>query len=329
MTDTLHDTVKTYYGETLTSSADLQTNACCDMSAPPAEVKALLDKIHPDVRDRYYGCGLLAPAALRGARVLDLGCGAGQDVYALAQMVGPEGHVTGVDMTEAQLAVARGTEDWHRQSFGYDASNVRFIEGYLEDLAALNLEPGSFDVIVSNCVINLTADKGAVFAGAHHLLREGGEIYFSDVYADRRLPEALKADPELWGECLSGALYSRDFLQLAREAGFTHPLRVSSRPFEVTSGALADKLGAARFVSETWRLFKHPELEAEAEDYGDQARYLGGADGAETVLELEESLHLTKGEPLGYLSARWRGESVSQILSGGSPNPDAQPTAVQ
>jgi arsenite methyltransferase len=93
---------------------------------------------------------------------------------------------------------------------------VRFLKGYIEKLDELDLAPESFDVIVSNCVINLSIDKPAVFREAHRLLKPGGELYFSDVYCDRRLPDGVRADPELYGECLGGALYWNDFLPMAK-----------------------------------------------------------------------------------------------------------------
>ncbi|MDF7012655.1 methyltransferase domain-containing protein, partial [Escherichia coli] len=129
----------------------------------PHWLKPLLARIHPEVLSRYYGCGLVCPTALTGCRVLDLGCGSGRDVYALAQLVGPEGEVIGVDMTEAQLEVAARHHAYHAGVFGYN--NVRFIHGYIERLGELGLDAGSFDVIVSNCVVNLSQNKGAVLEG--------------------------------------------------------------------------------------------------------------------------------------------------------------------
>ena len=96
-----HENVQEYYGKTLQSSADLQTNACCEPAEMPSWLKKILAQLHDEVLMRYYGCGLIAPEALKGTRVLDLGCGAGRDVYALSQMVGEEGFVVGVDMTLA------------------------------------------------------------------------------------------------------------------------------------------------------------------------------------------------------------------------------------
>jgi len=172
----MHDLVQDYYGKQLSSTADLKTTACCDISQVPEWLKPLLAKIHPEVLSRYYGCGLVCPPLLEGCRVLDLGCGSGRDVYALAQLVGPTGEVVGVDMTDEQLAVARAHQAHHAEAFGYD--NVRFLHGYIERLDELDLAPGSFDVIVSNCVVNLSPDKAAVLAGVQRLLKPGGEFYF-------------------------------------------------------------------------------------------------------------------------------------------------------
>ena len=225
-----HDSVKLYYGKVLKTTDDLKTSACCTADSMPAHLKPLAAKIHPEVSSKYYGCGLVCPSEMTGRRVLDLGAGSGRDAYMLAQLVGETGEVVGVDMTDEQLDVARRHVDWHAQKFGYAKPNTRFLQGYIERLGDLGLEPGSFDVIVSNCVINLSIDKPAVLKGAFDLLKPGGEIYFSDVYADRRLGIDLAKDPELYGECLGGALYWNDFLSLAKGAGFHDPRLVTSRP---------------------------------------------------------------------------------------------------
>lgn len=279
--------VKEYYGKTLQSSKDLATDACCTLEDTPAHVRALLADIHPDVSSRYYGCGLIAPLALEGARVLDLGSGAGQDAYALSRLVGESGSVVGVDMTPEQLAVAREHRDWHAERYGYAASNVAFLEGDIEKLGDLGLEPASFDVIVSNCVINLCTDKRAVFEAAHALLKPGGEFYFSDVYADRRVPEDLRNHPKAHGECLSGALYWNDFLNLAKLCGFADPRLVTDRPLAIGSADLKDLLAPAQFYSATYRLFHIDGLEPACEDYGQAVVYKGGLAHAETVFALD------------------------------------------
>lgn len=271
-----------YYGRVLQGTEDLRTTACCTDTAPPARIRAALANVHPDVQARYYGCGLVAPEAIEGRRVLDLGCGAGQDAYVLAQLVGESGHVLGIDATPAQLAVAGRHRDWHRARFGHATSNVTFLHGDIEHLDALDIPAGSIDVIVSNCVINLVADKGSVFRAAYDLLRPGGELHFADVYADRRLPAALRDDPVLHGECLAGALYWGDFLTEAKRAGFIDPRLLTDRPIAIEDPAIAARLGAAQFFSATWRLFKLPDLDANCEDYGQAVRYLGSIEGAET-----------------------------------------------
>lgn len=292
-----HETVRRYYGETLASSADLRTDACCDASAVPERIRPLLGRIHDEVLARSYGCGTVVPERLEGVTVLDLGCGTGRDVYLLAQLVGPAGRVIGVDMTPGQLAVARRTLGWHRERLGDAAPEIAFHDGLIERLEDLPLAPGSVDVIVSNCVVNLSPDKRAVFAGAARLLKPGGEMYFSDVYADRRVPEALKADPVLHGECLAGALYWRDFLALAGEAGLAAPRVVSARRLSVTDPGQAARVAGIGFFSAETRLFRLDGPAPGAEDYGQGATYLGGIEGAEEAFVLDREVRLPLGRP--------------------------------
>ena len=295
-----------YYGEVLQGSADLKTDACCTLNAPPPAVMDLLRNVHDDVRARYYGCGLVAPQAIEGAHVLDLGSGSGQDAYLLAQMVGEHGSVTGVDATPAQLAVAREHEEWHRERFGYAKSNVRFLEGDIEKLGDLDLAEGSFDVIVSNCVINLVADKAAVFDAAYRLLKPGGELYFSDVYSERRVPEALRDDPVLHGECLSGAMYWFDFIAAAKAAGFLDPRLVTSRPLGINDPQIAAKLEGIAFHSATARLFKLPDLEMLCEDYGQAVRYKGTVRGEERVFVLDDHHKIEAGRLFPVCGNSWK-----------------------
>ena len=295
-----------YYGEVLSGSDDLQTDACCTLEAPPPEIRAALAKLHPEVKERYYGCGLVAPQAIEGAHILDLGSGSGQDAYLLAQLAGEDGEVTGIDATHEQLAVANRHLDWHREQFGYARSNVRFIEGDIEHLDRLDFADASFDVIVSNCVINLVGDKGAVFRAAHRLLKPGGELYFSDVYSDRRVPEPLLADPVLHGECLSGALYWGDFERIAKQSGFADPRLVTARPLAINDPEISDKLDGIAFFSATYRLFKIGSLEPQCEDYGQAVRYRGTVPGSERLFHLDAHHAIEAGRIFPICGNSWK-----------------------
>ena len=276
----IHRQVSEYYGKTLTTSQDLKTNACCTAGAPPSYIKKALSKIHPTVISKYYGCGLCLPQYdLTGCSILDLGCGAGRDVYVASQLVGAEGRVVGVDMTMEQLEVAREYQEFHANEFGY--GNVELYHGYLERLNEIKeLEPNSFDVIVSNCVINLCEDKESVLRHCLSLLKPGGELYFSDVYASRRVPQVLRDDPVLWGECLSGALYWNDFQSMARHVGFPDPRLVEDAPITIQSSQVQqvmENVGSKglEFYSATYRLWNMPKLEPFCEDFGQAVVYKG------------------------------------------------------
>lgn len=156
MEKTTLDSVSEYYGKVLKTSKDLQTNACCTAATPPPYLQAIMSNINDDVTSKYYGCGLVAPELLEGKRVLDLGCGSGRDCYVLSQLVGPSGFVVGVDMTEEQLEVANRNVDWHMKKFGYSTPNIEFKLGFIEKLGELGFAADSFDVIISNCVVNVS-----------------------------------------------------------------------------------------------------------------------------------------------------------------------------
>lgn len=300
----MHELVREYYGHALQSSQDLKTSACCDAADVPAWLKPVLANVHPEVTARYYGCGLVCPPLLAGCKVLDLGCGSGRDTYALAQLIGADGQVVGVDMTPEQLQIAERHRTFHAERFGF--ANVAFRQGYIEQLEDLDLEPASFDVIVSNCVVNLSPDKEAVLLGVHRYLKPGGEFYFADVYSDRRVPEELRADPVLYGECLGGALYWNDFHRLAHATGFWDPRLVEDREIEITDPQMAERVGRLRFFSATYRLFKLEGLESACEDYGQAVIYRGTVPGCADRFVLDKHHSMEAGRVFPVCGNTWR-----------------------
>jgi arsenite methyltransferase len=164
--------------------------------------------------DASLGCGV--PTAVadlhEGETVLDLGSGAGADVLISARRVGPNGRVIGLDMTDEMLELARA----NAREAGVD--NVEFVKGYIEDIP---LADASVDVVISNCVINLSADKRRVLAEAARVLRPGGRFAVSDVVADPEMGEATRADMEQWTGCVAGALTRAEFEHALADAGLT------------------------------------------------------------------------------------------------------------
>jgi SAM-dependent methyltransferase len=311
----MHNEVKNYYGKVLQESDDLQTDACATDEVIPEYVKQALSRIHDEVLTRYYGCGLVLPQSLKGKRILDLGCGAGRDCYALAQMVGEEGEVIGVDMTDEQLAVANQHIEYHRQEFGYQKANTVFKKGYIERLDELDLADNSIDIIVSNCVINLCPDKENVLKEAYRVLKPGGELYFSDVYADRRVPQHLVDDPVLYGECLGGALYWNDFINLSKQVGFLDPRLVKDRRLGINNEQVAQKVGHIEFYSATYRLFKTAQLESHRENYGQKVTYRGGIDHHLDLLVLDKDYTFEKGVEQAVCGNTWRILQSSRFAS--------------
>ncbi|NXD91602.1 AS3MT methyltransferase, partial [Chaetorhynchus papuensis] len=307
-----------YYGKELQKSEDLKTNACITSARPlPKTVRDALERVHEEVVARYYGCGLVIPECLASCRILDLGSGSGRDCYLLSQLVGEQGHVTGIDMTEGQVwhrsgapphppsspptsfpsscqvEVAKKHIAYHMDKFGYRKPNVEFFHGYMEKLGDAGLADESYDIVISNCVINLAPDKRAVLREAYRVLKPGGEMYFSDIYASQRLSETVRRHRVLWGECLAGALYWRDLYSIAEEVGFSPPCLVTASPITIGNKELEGIVGDCRFVSATFRLFKVPGGSRVGPG---QVIYNGGIVGHERELVFDANFTFKEGE---------------------------------
>lgn len=225
----------------------------------PKSATEALALVHPEVIKRFFGCGLPVPEKLQGCRILDLGSGSGRDCFALSKLVGESGHVTGIDMTEELILASQKYIQHHQEKFGYAKPNTSFVQGYMEKLGEAGLEDNTIDIIVSNCVLCLCPDKKAVLQEAYRVLKEGGEMYFSDMYASKVVPDHLKQDPILWGEGMGGSLFWQDLIPLVQELGFSTPHLVSASHIVVHNCDLKKKAGDINYASGTFRFFKLPE----------------------------------------------------------------------
>ncbi|GAB3309237.1 arsenite methyltransferase [Epidermidibacterium keratini] len=211
----IRETVRERYA----AAAQQMSQSCCgsgDLTRDDVFGAALYDGVDdasPAV-EASLGCGVPTQVAqlAEGETVLDLGSGAGGDALISARRVGATGKVYGLDMTDEMLAQARA----NAAAAGVD--NVEFVKGYLEDIP---LPDDSVDIALSNCVINLAADKRVVLAEAARVLKPGGRIAFSDVIAADAMPEAVREDMQKWTGCIAGALTREQFERYLTEAGFT------------------------------------------------------------------------------------------------------------
>jgi arsenite methyltransferase len=223
----LQTTVREKYGQAALRVTEGNTAAaCCGSSACCGTTTEAWDPITSDLYDEKQKAGIPAEALLaslgcgnptalatlrEGETVLDLGSGGGIDVLLSAKRVGPTGKVYGLDMTEEMLALAN---DNKRRA---GAENVEFLKGEIE---AIPLPDESVDVIISNCVINLSGDKRKVLSEAFRVLKPGGRFAVSDVVVRGDVPAAIRRNMELWIGCVAGALEEQDFLQLLADTGF-------------------------------------------------------------------------------------------------------------
>eukprot|EP00210_Caulerpa_lentillifera_P001291 g1244.t1 len=293
------DAVKNYYGKVLESTKDLKTSACTAASSPNNEILKVMRKVPQEIIAKFYGCGAPLPLGISGLRVLDLGSGSGRDCYICSALVGEKGFVTGVDMTEEQITVADKYVQEYTESLGFAKPNMKFVKGHIEYLDKAGISDESVDMVISNCVVNLSPDKPRVLKEVYRVLAPGGELYFSDVYCDRRLPEHVRKHEVLWGECISGALYIEDFKRIAHNVGFLDARVLSVSDIKVTDPELQKICGEANFYSITYRLFKIPGLmETMCEDYGQIATYKGTIPGHENAYQLDEHFRFEKGKPM-------------------------------
>jgi len=237
--------VKEKYGEIASQSKLANQSSCCGSTSSCCDVDYTIfsddysgqEGYNPDA-DLGLGCGIPTnyAAIKKGDHVLDLGSGAGNDCFVARAIVGVTGKVTGLDFTEAMLEKANE----NKQKLGY--TNVEFVKGDIEEMP---LPDNSFDVVVSNCVLNLVPDKHKAFAEIMRVLKPNGHFCVSDVVIKGDLPEKLRKDAEMYAGCVSGAIEMDEYLDIIREKGFQnvsiHKQKVIAIPDEVLGNYLSKK----------------------------------------------------------------------------------------
>lgn len=242
--DELKQIVKEKYGEIANQSKSQRESSCCGTSVCCSEVDYTvfsenyekLEGYNPDA-DFNLGCGIPTEFAgiKKGDHVLDLGSGAGNDCFVARAIVRETGKVTGLDMTEPMIAKAR--ENCSKLKF----SNVDFVIGDIEEMP---FENNIFDVVISNCVLNLVPDKSKAFSEIKRVLKSGGHFCVSDVVIKGNLPEKLRKDAEMYAGCVSGAIEMTEYLDIIKDKGFfqikVHKQKEISIPDTLLSKYLSD-----------------------------------------------------------------------------------------
>jgi SAM-dependent methyltransferase len=220
-------------------------------------------------------------------------------------------------MTDEQLEVARRHVDFHAEAFGHTEPNVEFIKGNIQDLQSAGLADDAFDLVVSNCVLNLASDKSEVFREIARVLKPGGELYFSDVFTDRRVPEEYFHDEVLLGECLSGALYVEDFRRLVEEIFGSQYFVLTASPIELHDPDIVAKVGDITFYSLTVRII-HVPLEDREENYGHTVQYNGGIVGSESEFIFDQRFRFPVGRAVhvpGNVAAALQGSRYASTFT--------------
>jgi ubiquinone/menaquinone biosynthesis C-methylase UbiE len=205
--------VKEKYGEIAQNNSSCCGSSCCGTTYNIfSDDYSKLEGYNPDA-DLGLGCGLPTEFAgiKKGDSVLDLGSGAGNDCFVVRAIVGETGKVTGLDFTDEMLGKAR----LNASKLNY--TNIKFVKGDIEEMP---LPANSFDVVISNCVLNLVPDKSKAFAGIHKVLKPGGHFCVSDVVLEGELPENLKSAAVMYAGCVAGAQQKDEYLQIIKLSGF-------------------------------------------------------------------------------------------------------------
>ena len=289
----IREFLKEYYGRTLQKTSDLKESACCTIDTMSKHANAM-NLIPKEVKDKYYGCGSPIPEdflSLKGLTAVDLGCGSGVDAMLLRFYLGPKGKLIGIDMTDEQLKVAGKSATVFMNRLHYPVESLQFVKDFIETCESI--PDASVDLVISNCVINLSPRKDLVFKAINRILKPGGEFFIADIASDRRNPHLAK-DDVLVAECIGLAPYINDAKDIMEDAGFRDVRTFSSSEL---SRSPRLKNEEAKFYKVVWRGFKL-ELDRRCEDYGQVAIYKGNLPSSPNIFKLDNAHVFEKGRPM-------------------------------
>ena len=244
----LKQVVKEKYSKIAQQEAAVNAASCCGATSPSNKIYNIMMDDYSQVEgyvadaDLGLGCGLPTQFAQisKGDTVIDLGSGAGNDCFVARHETGPEGKVIGIDFTPAMIAKARQNAD----KLGYN--NVEFREGDIDDMPVAD---NTADVIVSNCVLNLVPDKAKVIKEIYRVLKPGGHFSISDIVLQGHLPEALKADAEMYAGCVAGAIQQKEYLGHIEKTGFIDITVQKSKAITIPDDILSKYLSAEEMAA--------------------------------------------------------------------------------
>ena len=238
----------------------------------PDSARELMFNIAGEIQNTFHEFGTPMPPLLEDCTVLDLCCGSGRDTYLAAQLVGEQGKVIGIEPVQKRLKVAKKYLAKETKQFGYAQDNVELIHGAPEDLSMI--PDASVDVVISNCMFNLSPNKETYVREVFRVLKQDGEWYFTDVFTARRMPAALAEDTASRAERLAGAIYVGDFRRLVQANGFNDPRYLMNWKTPLTD-AEREKYGEVEFATLTVRILKSEWTEDVCESYGEVVTYDG------------------------------------------------------
>lgn len=293
--DVSRNDVRDFYSK---AAINVQESLCC----PTQYNLTDLSHIPKEVAEISYGCGSpVGQAGLReGEIMLDLGSGGGIDCFIASKHVGKTGKVYGIDMTEEMLKVSRSNAALVVKNLGYN--NIEFKQGFLEDIP---IEDMSVDLVTSNCVINLSTKKNDVFKEIYRILKPNGRFLIADIISEVEVPEEMKNNKELWGECISGALTLKEFLNYAKDNQF--------KGLRIKKDYLWKEVNNIKFYSYIIKGFKFISNKNLCEDKSVFATYVGPFDSVTfqgTTFHISTPVKINKNTENLMSSHSYRGQFI-------------------